>query len=91
MIGKAPRRDAARFFVGDRLGNRCYAMPNHKSPIADLRSPVPAYLPLPDAARKYHISEKVLTRLIQDGRIEAAKLPSEKATRLRSKTFLQVP
>ncbi len=50
-------------------------MPNHKSPAANGNS-VPTYLPLSQAARKYNISENVLTRMIQDGRIDAAQLPS---------------
>jgi hypothetical protein len=37
---------------------------------------VPTFIPLTDAARKYNISENVLTRLIQDGRIDAAQLAS---------------
>jgi excisionase family DNA binding protein len=37
---------------------------------------IPTFIPLADAARKYNIPENMLTRLIQDGRIEAARLPS---------------
>jgi len=50
-------------------------MPNHKSPAANGNT-VPTYLPLSQAARKYNISENVLTRMIRDGRIDAAQLPS---------------
>jgi hypothetical protein len=50
-------------------------MPNHRSPAANGNS-VPTYLPISQAARKYNISENVLTRMIQDGRIDAAQLPS---------------
>ena len=42
----------------------------------NLKVAVPTFIPLADAARKYNISENVLTRLIQDGRIDAAQLPS---------------
>jgi hypothetical protein len=42
----------------------------------NLKVAVPTFIPLADAARKYNISENVLTRLIRDGRIEAAQLPS---------------
>lgn len=37
---------------------------------------IPTFIPLAEAARKYNLTEDVLTRLIQDGRIEAAQLPS---------------
>jgi hypothetical protein len=37
---------------------------------------IPTFIPLTEAARKYDLTEDVLTRLIQDGRIEAAQLPS---------------
>ncbi len=37
---------------------------------------VPTYLPLPEAARKYDLSESVLTQLIHAGKIEAVQLPS---------------
>jgi len=37
---------------------------------------LPTFIPLPEAARKYDVSETLLTRLIQDGRINAARLPS---------------
>ena len=50
-------------------------MSNHKSPAANGNT-VPTYLPLPEAARKYNISVNVLTRMIRDGRIDAAQLPS---------------
>lgn len=37
---------------------------------------IPTYVPLKQAARKYKLSIEALTQLIQNGRIEAAKLPS---------------
>jgi hypothetical protein len=37
---------------------------------------VPTFIPLVEATRKYNLSEDALTRLIQDGRIDAAQLPS---------------
>jgi predicted site-specific integrase-resolvase len=37
---------------------------------------IPTFIPLAEAARKYNLTEDVLTRLIQDGRIDAAQLPS---------------
>jgi hypothetical protein len=37
---------------------------------------IPTFIPLAEAARKYDLTEDVLTRLIQDGRIDAAQLPS---------------
>ena len=37
---------------------------------------IPTYIPLKQAARKYKLSIEALTQLIQNGRIEAAKLPS---------------
>jgi hypothetical protein len=42
----------------------------------NLNVAIPTFIPLADAARKYNISENVLTSLIQDGRIDAAQLPS---------------
>ncbi len=48
---------------------------NRKSPISDLPS-LPTFISLADAVRKYKIPEDVLTRLIQDGRIDAVQLPS---------------
>ena len=51
-------------------------MPNGKFPTTTLELDVPTYLPLPEAARKYELSEKVLTQLIQAGKIEAVQLPS---------------
>jgi hypothetical protein len=50
-------------------------MPNGKSSQA-LELEVPTYLPLPEAARKYDISENLLTQLIQAGKIEAVRLSS---------------
>jgi hypothetical protein len=37
---------------------------------------VPTYLPLSDAAKKYGLSEKVLTQMVQAGKIEAVQLPT---------------
>lgn len=37
---------------------------------------VPTFIPLTEAVRIYNLTEDVLTRLIQDGRIDAAQLPS---------------
>jgi len=37
---------------------------------------IPTFIPLAEATRKYDLTEDVLTRLIQDGRIDAAQLPS---------------
>jgi len=37
---------------------------------------LPTFIPLAEAARKYNLSEGVLTRLILDGRIHAGRLPS---------------
>jgi len=37
---------------------------------------LPVFIPLPEAARKYNLTEDVLTQLVQDGRIEAAQLPT---------------
>jgi hypothetical protein len=37
---------------------------------------VPTYIPLPEAARKYRLSENRLTQLIRAGKIEAVQLPS---------------
>ena len=51
-------------------------MPNGKSSMATLELDVPTYLPLSEAVRKYELSEKVLTQLIQAGKIEAVRLPS---------------
>lgn len=42
----------------------------------DLKPKIPTYLPLVEAARKYNLSEKVLTQMIQTGKIEAVQLPS---------------
>lgn len=44
-------------------------MPNQKSNI-------PTYLPLPDAAAKMDLSEKVLTQLAEAGTIAAIQTPS---------------
>ncbi len=37
---------------------------------------IPTYLPLPEVAKKYGLSEQALTQLIQTGKIEAVRLPS---------------
>ncbi|MBC8253286.1 MAG: hypothetical protein H8E35_04575 [Ardenticatenia bacterium] len=37
---------------------------------------LPTFIPLSEAARKYKLNENVLTRLIGDGRIEAAQIPT---------------
>ncbi len=37
---------------------------------------IPTYLSLPDAAKKFGLSEKVLTQMIQTGKLEAARLSS---------------
>lgn len=42
----------------------------------NLKSKIPTYLPLADAAQKYGLSEKALTQQIQAGKIEAVQLPS---------------
>ena len=42
----------------------------------NLKVMVPTFIPLAEAVRKYNLTEEVLTRLIRDGRIEAAQLPS---------------
>ena len=42
----------------------------------NLKQNIPTYLPLADAAKKFGISRKVLTQMIQTGKIEAVQLPS---------------
>ncbi|MCL4304066.1 MAG: hypothetical protein KJ077_50750 [Anaerolineae bacterium] len=42
----------------------------------NLRSRVPVYLPLAEAAKKYGLPETVLTQQIQAGKIEAVQLPT---------------
>jgi hypothetical protein len=37
---------------------------------------VPTFIPLAEAVHKYNLTEEVLTRLIRDGRIDGAQLPS---------------
>ncbi len=37
---------------------------------------IPTFIPLAEAARKYNLSEKVLTQLIQVGKIQAVRLPT---------------
>lgn len=51
-------------------------MANGKSPSVSAEMNIPTYLPLPKAARKYGLSEKVLTQLVKAGKIEAVQLPS---------------
>ncbi len=51
-------------------------MLNPKSKIQNPKSKIPTFLPLPDAARKFSLTERVLTQLIQAGKIEAVQLPS---------------
>jgi excisionase family DNA binding protein len=53
-------------------------MPSPQSAQVDPQKPhhIPTYLPLPDAAKKYGLSETVLTQLIQVGKIQAVKLPT---------------
>ena len=51
-------------------------MPNGKSPTFALELDVPTYLPLSEAARKFNLSENVLTQLVETGKIEAVRLPS---------------
>jgi hypothetical protein len=51
-------------------------MYNPPSKIQNLKSKIPTYLPLPDAARKYGLPEQALTQLIEAGKIEAVQLPS---------------
>ena len=55
--------------------------PNLQLPIQNLRlsngqSKLPTVLPLPDAARKYNLTEQALTQLIEAGKIGAVQLPS---------------
>ncbi len=40
------------------------------------KSQIPTFIPLPDAARKFSLTEQVLTQLVETGKIEAVKLPS---------------
>ncbi len=42
----------------------------------NLKSKIPTYLPLPDAARRYGLSEESLTQLVGSGNIQAVQLPS---------------
>jgi hypothetical protein len=51
-------------------------MLNPKSKIQNPKSKIPTFLPLPDAARKFNLTEQVLTQLIKAGKIEAVQLPS---------------
>ena len=41
-----------------------------------LTTTLPTFIPLSEAAKKYNLAENVLTRLVQNGRIEAAQLSS---------------
>ena len=51
-------------------------MANGKTPSIGAELNIPTYLPLPKAAQKYGLSEKVLTQLVQAGKIEAVRLSS---------------
>jgi hypothetical protein len=51
-------------------------MPNGTSSETVSELDVPTYLPLSEVARKFNLSENVLTQLIQAGKIEAVRLPS---------------
>jgi hypothetical protein len=51
-------------------------MANAIAQSADLKQNIPTYLPLADAAKKFGMSRKVLTQMIQTGKIEAVQLPS---------------
>jgi hypothetical protein len=51
-------------------------MSNSVSQALDQKLKIPTYLPLSEAARQYNLSEKILTQLIQAGKIEAVRLPS---------------
>ena len=51
-------------------------MLNPQAKISNFKSHIPTVLPLPDAARKYNLTEQALTQLIQTGKIEAVQLPS---------------
>ncbi len=51
-------------------------MLNPKSKVQNLKSKIPTCLPRPDAARKFSLTEEVLTQLIKAGKIEAVQLPS---------------
>jgi hypothetical protein len=42
----------------------------------NLKVTVPTFIPLAEAVHKYNLTEEVLTRLIRDGRIDGALLPS---------------
>jgi hypothetical protein len=41
-----------------------------------LKSKIPTYLPLPDAARRYGLSEEALMQLVGNGNIQAVQLPT---------------
>lgn len=43
---------------------------------ANHKQNIPTYLPLADAEKKFGVSRKVLTQMIQSGKIEAVQLPS---------------
>ena len=51
-------------------------MADSKSTSSTLELNLPTYIPLPEAADKYDVSENVLTQLIQTGKIDAVQLPS---------------
>jgi hypothetical protein len=44
--------------------------------IGNSTAALPTFLPITEAANKYNMTENLLTRLVRDGRIEAAQLPS---------------
>lgn len=51
-------------------------MTNSVAQTYNVKSKLPTYLPLAEATRKYGLSEKVLTQLIEAGKIEAVRLSS---------------
>ena len=51
-------------------------MPNSVSQTINVKQTIPTYLPLADAAKKFGLPQKVLTQMIQTGKIEAVQLPS---------------
>lgn len=51
-------------------------MANAITRTANVKQNIPTYLPLADAAKKFGMSRKALTQMIQTGKIEAVQLPS---------------
>jgi len=47
-------------------------MPDHEA----ITLTLPTFIPISEAARKYDLAVSLLTRLIQNGKLEAARLPS---------------